>query len=90
MQINQAEPLAGFVQVKMEAVKAGVLDTSSKDSAVEVAEVVAVGRDCHDLKVGDRIFVKAWAVDNIFHDGEWYRFVHVDTKGILAKVHAVQ
>lgn len=83
------QPLPGFVQIKTEIARAGVLDTSSRDSAVELAEVIAVGENIDAkplLSIGDKIFVKSWAVDMINHNGEWFKFVHVDTKGILAVI----
>lgn len=80
------DPLPGIAYIKTEAQKAGALDTSSRDSAVEFAEVLAVGDGVDALKPGDRIFVKSWAVDNIYHEGEWHRFVNLETKGILARI----
>jgi len=79
------EPQKNIVHIKTEEVKAGALDTSSRDSAIEVAQVVSVGEGV-DLKPGDKIFVKAWAVDTIVHLGEKYRFVNVETGGILATI----
>jgi hypothetical protein len=34
--------------------------------------------------VGDRVFVKAWALDVITHNKETYYFVNVESGGILA------
>lgn len=81
------EPLGNIVHLKIEEAKAGILDTSSRMTAVEVAEVVAVGPDVKsDLKQGDKVFVKAWGIDLINHEDKRYFFVAEDTNAILAKI----
>ena len=81
------EPMPGIVYLKVEAVEAGVLDTSSRDSVVEVAEVLAVGADCGDLKKGDKLHVKlSWASDVVMDNGIRYVYVAMDTNAILSKV----
>ena len=79
------EPRPGIVYLKFEEAQAGGLDTSSRASAVEYAEVVAVG-DGVGVKVGDHVFVKAWSIDSVYHEGKEYRFCSVQTNGILAIV----
>ena len=80
------EPLENIVYLKIDEVKVGGLDTSSRNSAVEVAEVEAVGEGVKNLKKGDKIFVKAWGVDQISYKEERHYFVNVNTGAILAKV----
>lgn len=80
------QPLDNFIQIKMPEAKAGVLDTSSKVSAVEYAEVIAVGDGVKKVKKGDKVFVKAWAVDIILYEDKRYYFVNMETNGILAIV----
>ena len=80
------KPLTNFVQIGIAEAKAGVLDTSSRHSAVEYAEVLEVGEGVTTLKKGDFIFVKAWAVDIITYEEKKYYFVNLDTKGIVAIV----
>ena len=80
------DPLPGIVYLKTEDVKVGGLDTSPRDSAIEYAEVLAVGEGVGNIKKGDYVFVKAWATDIISHDSVQYKFVSVETKGILAIV----
>ena len=80
------KPRAGIVYIKSEEAHAGILDTSSRDSAVEYAEVLDVGSDCGDIKKGDFIFYKSWAVDSIFHNDKRYNFINISTGGILAIV----
>ena len=79
-------PRPGIVYIKTDIATAGDLITSSRDSAVEYAEVLEVGEGVKDLFKGDMIFVKAWAVDNIVYEDITYRFVAIDTNGILAVV----
>jgi co-chaperonin GroES (HSP10) len=86
------KPLPGIVQLKIDEVHAGVLDTSSRESAVEYAEVLAVGNmdNAPTLdsvpKVGDHVFVKSWAIDIITHQDKRYYFCNIETGGILAVV----
>jgi co-chaperonin GroES (HSP10) len=80
------KPLNDIVQLKIEEVKAGVLDTSSRESAVEYAEVVEVGENVYDLASGDKVFVKAWGVDIVNYEDKKYHFVNINTNAILAVV----
>ena len=84
--MKSINPRPGIIYIKTEEVKAGMLDTSAKDTAIEYAVVLAVGDGVEGIKEGDRIFVKAWSIDVITHEGERYCFVHADTQGILAIV----
>lgn len=84
------EPLESIVQLKIDEAKAGVLDTSTRNSAVEFAEVIAVGQLPMGLKVGDKVFVKSWGIDIINHNGEKYYFVNTTNKSIVAKVSGVR
>lgn len=80
-------PLGGSIQLKIEKVSAGALDTSSKATAIEIGEVVAVGEDVTlKVKKGDTVFFKSWACDIVNHEEKPYYFVNQDTKGILAVV----
>ena len=79
------EPQENIVYIKTEEVKAGALDTSIRESAIEVAEVIAIGEGVTTLKPGDKIMVKAWAVDTINYGEQKHRFVNTQTGGILAK-----
>ena len=38
------------------------------------------------FEVGDKIFVKGWAIDVIDFEGEKYEFCNLETNGILCKV----
>ena len=82
------QPLGNIIQLEFEEAKAGVLDTSSRESAVERATVVGISEDAtfSNVKVGDKVFVKAWAVDIVTHEDKKYYFVNPETGGILAKV----
>lgn len=80
------KPLKNIVYIKLEEVIAGALVTSSRESAVEYGEVLAVGEGVTSLKKGDTVFVKAWAIDNVFHEDTRYCFVNIESGGILAIV----
>lgn len=79
-------PQPGIVYIQTESVSAGSLDTSSRDSAVEFAEVVAFGKGVENLSIGDKIFYKAWAVDTVTHEGIRYNFINTNSGGILAVI----
>ncbi len=79
-------PCESIVQLKLDPARAGVLDTTSRESAVEYGEVVAVGEGVKGFAPGDKVFVKSWAIDIIDHEGEKYWFLNVETKGLLARV----
>lgn len=80
------KPQPNIVYIKTEEAHAGILDTSSRESAVEYAEVLDVGEDVDLIKKGDHIFYKSWAVDSVFHQDKRYNFINVKTGGILAVV----
>lgn len=79
-------PQPDIVYLEFPKAEAGVLDTSSRTSATEVAKVVSVGKGVEGLNAGDTVFVKSWAVDSISYEDKEYRFCNVKTNGILAVV----
>lgn len=80
------EPLKNQIYLKMDKVSVGALDTSSYKSAIEFAEVLAVGKGVENIKKGDKVFVKGWAIDIITYKDITYHFVNIETGGVLAKV----
>lgn len=83
----KVKPLGNRVYIKIEEVSAGALDLSSKPTVVEVGEVVALGKDVTlDIKVGDKVFFKAWAVDINTHEEKKYHTIAQDTNGIVAVI----
>jgi co-chaperonin GroES (HSP10) len=79
-------PQKDIVQLEIEEAHAGVLVTSSLNTAVEFAKVLSIGEDVKDLKVGDKVFVKAWGIDIVTHGDKKYFFCNVNTNAILAVV----
>jgi len=80
-------PTSNNIQISIKEAKAGILDTSSRQSAVEYAEVVAIGEEVKmKIAKGDKIFFKSWACDIVSHGEDKYYFINEDTKGILAIV----
>ena len=82
-------PLGNTIQLEFEEAKAGNLITSSRESAVEYAKIVSLGTSLEGsevYKVGNHVFVKAWAIDIINHEDKKYYFVNLDTNGVLAVV----
>ncbi len=79
-------PLANKIYIKQDKPTAGALDLSSKPTAVEYGEVLGVGADVKNIKVGDKVFIKAWALDIITYKKETYYFCDGDSLGICAIV----
>ena len=78
-------PIGNTIQIKIDEVKAGALDLSMKETAIEYGEVLAIGKDVRlDIKVGDKIFFKSWAIDIISYEGERFYFINPETNGLLA------
>ena len=86
------QPLGNIIQLEVEEASAGDLITSSRDSAVEYAKVVAVGDNVRQSaeklypEKGDYVFVKAWAVDIIVHQDKKFYFCNLETNGILVVI----
>jgi co-chaperonin GroES (HSP10) len=80
------QPISNMVQLRIAEATAGVLDTSSRASAVEFGEVIAVGPEVKGVVKGDKVFFKAWACDIINHEDKKYYFISETTNGILAIV----
>lgn len=81
----EIKPMPNTVYLKIEENKAGVLDTSSRASAVEIGEVVAAGEGVK-ITIGSKVFVKSWAIDIIDYEDKKYHFCNIETNGILAVV----
>lgn len=80
------KPAPGKVYLKVEKPTAGSLDLSSKPTVVEYGEVIAVGADVGSVNVGDKVFVKGWALDVVTYQKETYYFIDIASGGILAIV----
>lgn len=81
------DPLGKNIHIAVEEPKVGVLDTSSRNSAVEYGEVLAVGEEVKmKIKVGDKVFFKSWGCDIINYKEKRHIFVNEDTGAILAIV----
>lgn len=85
------KPIGKVIYLKLDTVesvggKNVSLDTSSKKTTREYAKVLAVGPEVTQCKVGDYVFVKAWAIDIINHDKVEYFFTNEDANGLCAVV----
>lgn len=57
------------------------------DNLLETGTVVAVGKDCKFLKVGDVVFFSSWGVDKTpEQDGEQYYVLQEKSEFILGKL----
>lgn len=82
------KPWTNHIYLKMEEASAGILNTSSRESAVEYAEVIALGEGTEGgiIKKGSKIFVKSWGIDSVYYQDKRYNFVDVSTGAILAVI----
>ena len=81
------KPLGKIIELKIEKINAGDLTVDGREAAVEYAEVIGIGDDVSGpFKIGDKVFVKAWAIDIIRYQDITYYFCNIDTGGILAKI----
>jgi len=80
------QPLGSLVQLGLKEISAGVLDTSSRDSAVEFATVLEIGPQAEGVLPGDKVFVKAWGIDIVNHEDKKYYFVDMTSNALLAVV----
>lgn len=80
------QPSLNHVQIQCDKPFAGSLDTSSRSAAIEMGEIIAVGKDVQEYKKGDKIIFKSWAVDIANVDGKDYYFIDLDTHGIKGTI----
>lgn len=96
------QPVGKKIQIEVDSPTAGGLDLSSKETIVEVGTIIALGEELAGLgrtkringvlvetekfKVGDRIFLKAWAIDIINYNKDKFYFIDADSLGICAIV----
>lgn len=85
----KVKPIGKVIYLKLDTVeqvggKNVSLDTSSKKTTREFAEVLAVGPLVTQVKTGDKVFIKAWAIDVIRHEDKDYFFTNEDANGLCA------
>ena len=80
------QPIGDEIFLEVEEAKLGALETSSVKTGQEWSIIKAVGPEVKnkDLKVGVKIFVKAWATDVILYEGKNFIFTTESRKGIKA------
>lgn len=75
------------IQLHIDDPAAGTLDMSSVSAAKEKGKVIGLGNSVTlDLKVGDTVYFKSWAVDIITDGTDKFYFIDQDTQGICAVV----
>lgn len=90
------QPVGDVIFLSIEKANLGALDTSSVKTGMEWAIIKALGPDCNaesirtgtkgTLKIGDKVFVKAWGVDVIEFEGESYYFTSEARNAICAVI----
>lgn len=91
MKTETITPYGDNIFIKIEQAKLGGLDTSALKTGVEWGIVEAIGPGAHagidgSLSIGDKVFVKAWAVDMVLYNKVEYYFTSEARKGIVAIV----
>lgn len=78
-------PFEGYIQIEIPTSKVGSLDLREGTTVQELGIVKAISKSIDsDLKVGDKIFFKSWAVDIITYDDKKYYFINMKSGGITA------
>ena len=79
-------PFDDQIFLEIEQAKLGNLDSSSIKTGMEWATIKAIGWKVQStqLKVGQKVFVKAWAIDSILFEGKDYYFTSEARRGICA------
>ncbi len=76
------KPLADRVVIKMteadETTQSGIILTGAAKEKPQVAEVVAVGPEKMDVKVGDKVLTNKYAGTEVKMDGETYTILKVE------------
>jgi len=84
----QLEPSADYVVARPEKAasktKSGIYIPESAQEKPQAAEIIAVGKNVADYKVGDRILYKSFSSNEYKIEGE--EFVIVKSEDILATV----
>lgn len=78
-------PVGDQILLEIEKANLGSLNTDSMKTGQEWGIIKALGPGVvGSYKVGDKIFVKAWATDPILYEGKDYYFTSESRKGIVA------
>ena len=82
------KPVGDQIFLKVEEAKLGGLDTGSMKTGMEWGVIEAIGPEVKDpqLKVGTKVFCKAWAQDVILYEGKNYIFTSEARRGICAAI----
>lgn len=82
------EPKQDYILIKRlkqkDTSETGVL-LVTKDNENEVAEVLEIGKHINDVKIGDKILFKNYAIDVVELDGEELSFIKLDS--VIAVIH---
>ena len=79
-------PVGDQIFLNVEEAKLGSLNTDSVKTGMEWATISAVGSGVKnkELKVGAKVFCKAWSQDVILYEGKNYIFTSEARNGIVA------
>ncbi len=82
------KPMADNILLKQheaaETTASGIILASTSKEKPAIYEVVAVGADCHDVAVGDKVVVNKYVGSDVTLDKVDYKFVKQEE--LLAKV----
>lgn len=80
------QPLYDYIQLDIQEAKLGGLKTDSIKTGQEHATILALGPDVKNqaLKVGQKVFINAWATEVKLYEGQTYYFISEERSGIVA------
>jgi co-chaperonin GroES (HSP10) len=76
------KPTGKNIIIKCSVDKIGNFDVSSKATAKESGEIIAIGDEAKGFEVGQTILFKAWDISIIEYEGEKYNFIQCDSPAI--------
>lgn len=88
MKSLKVKPVGDQIFLEIEKAQLGALDSSSVKTGMEWGVITAMGKDVQsdEYGIGDKVFVKGWAIDVILYEGKDYYFTSEARKGICAVI----
>lgn len=79
-------PAPTKILLEAERPTVGMLDTSSREAAIEVGIVKEVGKDVENYKIGDKLLFKSYGVATVDYAGKKLTFLEVTSEAIQGKI----
>jgi co-chaperonin GroES (HSP10) len=81
------QPATNKLLIQAERPIVGALTTTNREVAIEVAEVLEIGKGVEEYSKGDKIIFKSYGLASVEYNGKFYRFIDVTAGAIQGKIH---